>query len=212
MAQQGKKLFLQKWGQRILLMAFCVAPGCADSGKWREKLISYIEGIQTLEARFKEKGPQREASGRVFLKRPKSSQEYGKLKFVYDSPSGLVVVSRDGTVYVWNSRSNTLEETPLSSTPLFVFMRSEVRLGDAAVEKALEEEEDEIHWTLSQSEDTTGGGQSPQVRLSFQKEPLALKSWVITDPTGNETEVSLENVKKGHALGDQTFQKPSLKE
>ena len=193
--------------------------GMAASPLWaseplglRQRLIQYIEAIQTLEATFQEEGPQRKARGKIFLRRPPKTgaSEYGKLKFLYEDPVGLVVVSVGGTVYVCNTQTQTQETTPLSSTPLFVFMRSEVRLGDAAVEKRLSRVGDRIHWVLADA-DAPDGSQSHQLTLIFSPSPLALVGWSIQDPTGQKTHVTLECVTAGHPLKDHVFEKPSLK-
>jgi outer membrane lipoprotein-sorting protein len=81
------------------------------------------------------------------------------------------------------------------------------------VERLLEREgQDRAHWTLAQSDDLSGGGESPSVRLTFHRHQTTwqLQSWVITDPTGTQTHVTLNNVKMGHPLDAKLFEKPTL--
>lgn len=209
--QRRKKISL------LAMTLFLLIPnGHAHTDTLRQNLMGTIQAIQTLEARFSEKGPQRKATGKVYLKRPpRESNVYGELKFVYDPPQRLEIVSTKGTVYVWNKKANTVEDTPLSSTPLFFFLRPEIRLGDAVLEKGLMEDEGNIYWTLTQNEET--GAESPEVKLIFTRAPgqpqkLQLRGWVLTDATGNETHVTLQDVKTGSDLEDVTFEPPEVEE
>ncbi|EFX83896.1 hypothetical protein DAPPUDRAFT_239451 [Daphnia pulex] len=87
----------------------------------------------------------------------------------------LEIVSVNGTVYVANHKTQTLETHPLSSTPLFVLLRPEIRLGDLAIEKELKEEDGLIYWTLTKEEDT--GGEQPEITLIFKRGSLDFQGW-----------------------------------
>jgi len=192
--------------------SFMPQPSLSSMGKIREQVMQYVESLRTLEATFMEIGPQRKARGKLFLKRPAEGArtEYGKLKFLYDDPVPLVVTSQKGIVHVFNTQAHTEETTPLSSTPLFVFMRSHVSLTGVAVEKGLFVKDDEIHWVLAPA-DTPDGSQAHQLTLIFSAtSPTTLVGWIIEDPTGQETAVTLENVKGGHPLPDSVFDKPNM--
>ncbi len=185
-----------------------LAASSSEMAQLRQELLGYLQNIQTLEASFQEKSVKREATGRLFLKRPPlNSSRFGQFKCVYNAPVFQVVISRDGTIYLHDTRAQSVDSTPLETTPFFVLLRPKIVLDQVVSERALWTDEHFIYWTLSNIEDDEED--APNVTLIFKKHPtLALYGWQITDLKGNKTDISLQKIKMGHVLEDYLFQKP----
>ena len=166
-----------------------------DLDALRVSLLAFLNSIKNLTATFHEVSTKRQARGGVMLERPPKG--FGHLKFVYDPPLMLEVVSTEGRVYSHQIKAQSVDSTPLESTPLFMLLRPTVELVDPVDEKKLRTEGHFVYWTLGQTDTTEGMG--PEVTLIFQRrtdatEAWALYGWDIRDLQDHLTEVRLENV------------------
>ncbi|MBY0264269.1 MAG: outer membrane lipoprotein carrier protein LolA [Holosporales bacterium] len=201
-----KKASLLGW-----ILVWIVLPLSVEAKDLRKKLIQHIESIDTLEAEFQETGPEGEATGRIFLKRPnsKNPKGFGSIKFIYNPPKLVEIVSCDGRVYVANHKTKEIDHNePLSSTPLFILLRAEIRLGDLAIEKELKEEGGFIYWTLTK--ESTTEEEHPEITFIFESGSMEFIGWTIHDLTGKETMVRLSGIKKGIPLEEDIFKKPTF--
>jgi outer membrane lipoprotein-sorting protein len=172
----------------------------------RDRILAFLNHLKTLQAKFSESTRKRSATGTLKLVRPLPGQKaYGKMAFVYDPPVHQEVMSRDGTIYVWNKTAKTVDETPLESTPLFMLLRSQIHLENGGREKNLEKRGNFIYWTLVPEEDSESGA---ELTLIFQDAPMMLFGWTLLDPQGNTTEVRLENVVVDSPLPESAFVVP----
>lgn len=90
----------------------------------------------------------------------------------------------------------------IDQTPIGVLVREQVRLsGDVTVTR-LERGAGVVRVTLAKSDDADGG----RVTLTFDDRPLQLRQWVIVDPQGVETRVSLLDPQLGATLDPKLFQ------
>ena len=193
------------------ILAWILFPLSAEAKDLRQKLIQHIESIDTLQAEFQETGSEGGATGRIFLKRPhsKNSKGFGSIKFLYTPPKFLEIVSCDGRVYVANHKTKEIDhDEPLSSTPLFILLRAEIRLGDLAIEKDLKEEDGFIYWTLTK--ESTTEEEHPEITFIFESGSMEFIGWTIHDLTGKETTVRFSGIKKGIPLEEDIFKKPTF--
>lgn len=134
-------------------------------------------------------------SGLIYLQRP------GKMRFEYDAPSPLLIVS-DGVTMTQQDRAlETFDRVPLASTPLNFFLRENVNLARDTEVVALQKLANE--WRVSARDGS--GEMDGVITMIFEAQTLALKEWVITDGFGGNTRVILSNLRYNERLDPRLF-------
>ena len=157
----------------------------------------YLNGIDTLEAKFSQIAPNGElATGKVYIQRP------GRLRFDYDPPSQIrLVAPGDWRLVFYDASIQQVNVIPISQTPLGILLDSEIAL-DADVEvTGIERAGEEVALTLIRKDAADQGA----VTLVFGERPLALRRWSVVDPQGLVTHILLEDVETGGALDPELF-------
>ena len=134
-------------------------------------------------------------SGQIYLQRP------GKMRFEYDAPSPLLIVS-DGVTMTQQDRAlETFDRVPLASTPLNFFLRENVNLARDTEVIALQKLPNE--WRIAARDGS--GEMDGVITMIFEAQTLALKEWVITDGFGGNTRVILSNLRYNERLDPRLF-------
>jgi outer membrane lipoprotein-sorting protein len=157
-----------------------------------------LDSITTLKADFTQIDAQGTAHGTFYLARP------GGLRFQYDPPRHLLVVSNDHMVVVQEHKGTAGYNARVQDTPLRFLLKPELDLTRDANIVDVHEDEHTVYLTAVE---TKGYGQG-QVTFMFSKPDLMLRSWVVMDPTGNQTSVTLSNVETGMTLSKSLFKLP----
>ena len=152
-----------------------------------DKATRYLQGLNEVQGRFEQTNARGVTqAGDIFLKRP------GKVRFQYDPPSGLTVVSDGRNVSVWDSRLRTFDRTPLGATPLAILLARQIRL-DQDVEVFRVGNYDDGFYLSARS----ASGQARTegyITLVFGGSPLTLRGWTLVDGQGQATKVKLLNL------------------
>lgn len=179
------------------LTAFALAPAAAYAqatpvvlqGAERASALAAanrsLNSFTRLQARFVQSSPGGgRAGGVVYIQRP------GRMRFEYDPPATLLIVS-DGSVVAMRDRElRTTERTPLRSTPLNIILGASIDLErDARVLRVSRSGQ----WTLVTARDR-GGQTDGQITLQFWGPSAELRSWDVIDATGARTRITLSNV------------------
>lgn len=135
------------------------------------------------------------ASGTVHLQRP------GRVRFEYDAPNPLLIVS-DGVTLVQQDRAlETFDRVPLSATPLNYFLKENVDLANDTEVVGLQKLPDQ--WRVSARD---GSGQmAGMITLVFDPQTFALTQWVIMDEFGGATTVQLSDLRYNERLDPRLF-------
>ncbi len=143
-----------------------------------------LNGVQRLQGRFVQSSPDGgNARGRFFLERP------GRLRFQYDPPSTLLIVSDGRVVAMRDTALRTTERTPLRSTPLHLILDASVDLArDARVTRVAQAGER----LMITARDRTGE-MDGSITLNFGPN-AALESWDVIDGAGATTRVALSEL------------------
>jgi outer membrane lipoprotein-sorting protein len=147
------------------------------------RIEEYLNGIRTVQSRFLQHSSNGErAEGQLYLSRP------GKLRVEYEPPVPVLVVA-DGTFLVYYDRNlEQVSYVPLASTPASILLDKHISLHDGALTvTGFEQSDDQTLVSLIRS-DNPGEG---SITLVFQKHPLTLQQWSVTDAQGVVTVVSL---------------------
>jgi outer membrane lipoprotein-sorting protein len=144
-----------------------------------------LNSFTRLQARFTQASPGGgRSSGTVYIQRP------GRMRFQYDPPASMLIVSDGSVVAMRDTELRTTERTPLRSTPLNLILGQNIDLERNArvlrVSRA-------GPWLMITARDR-GGQTDGQIILQFYGESSELRSWDVIDATGARTRISLSGV------------------
>jgi outer membrane lipoprotein-sorting protein len=135
------------------------------------------------------------ASGTIHLQRP------GRVRFEYDAPNPLLIVS-DGVTLVQQDRAlETFDRVPLAATPLNYFLKENVRLQEDAEVIGLQKLPTE--WRVTAKDGS--GEMAGAITLVFDAATLALRQWIIMDEFGGQTRVELSDLRYNERLDPRLF-------
>jgi outer membrane lipoprotein-sorting protein len=124
------------------------------------------------------------SKGKIWLQRP------GKVRFEYDAPNPMLIVS-DGVTMVQNDRAlETFDRVPLSATPLNYFLKENINLANDT--EVIGFQKLPGNWIVTARDGS--GQQEGAITLVFDSETLALQTWIIADDFGGATRVQLSNL------------------
>ncbi|MEM9223746.1 MAG: outer-membrane lipoprotein carrier protein LolA [Pseudomonadota bacterium] len=191
------------WIRALVVVAFAAAgsfaasPGQASpSSEALAEINAYFNSIETMRGEFVQFGPDgSRTSGRFAIQRP------GKLRFFYDKPSSLDIIADGGSVAIRDRRRDTQDIWPLKRTPLRFLADNTVDLTKDSKVTNVNVQPDLISVTI---EENTAFGDGA-ITLIFDADTKALRQWNIVDSKGQETSVSIFNVKTGLELDQSNF-------
>ena len=161
-----------------------------------DKATAYLQGLTSAEGRFVQtdsKGARSE--GKFFLERP------GRIRFEYDPPAQLVVVSDGHNVTVYDRRLRTFNAYPLGLTPLHVFLAKTIRFDKAAAIDKVARTADGFEIVAHDGKHASEGS----IALEFSDAPVRLLEWTITDASGRQTRVQLTALKPSGGFDAKLF-------
>ena len=148
----------------------------------------YFNTITTMSGRFVQiSGNGGRVAGTLYVHRP------GRVRFAYDEPSTIDVISDGRSVAVRDRRLATQDLYPVSQTPLKFLIGDRIELGRTIPVLGVERSSTETDVILQDS--STFGGTS-RITLTFDAGMRELKKWRILDPQGFETTVSLSELNR----------------
>lgn len=161
-----------------------------------DKAAAYLESLNEDKGRFIQTDPHGNVTqGELYLKRP------GMIRFQYDPPSGLVVVSDGKRVKVADPRLKTVNSYPLNATPLSVFLSQHIRLDKGVVV-------DQVIRTSYGFEIVAHQGKLRDGTLAMvfaDKPTMRLMEWTVQDAQGGRTRVQVPDLKPTEGLSDLLF-------
>jgi outer membrane lipoprotein-sorting protein len=164
-----------------------------------DKISAYLNGIRSLKASFVQIGPEGTVDqGDLFIQKP------GQIRFAYHPPSAMLIVATGGSVYVKNSRLNTLDRYSLSDTPLGLLLNENVDLKNNRSVVGVVEQNGAIVLQARTNERHNG----PDITLVFSSPGIELRQWTVRDNQGGNTTVALESLEPGVSLDPSLFAVP----
>jgi len=130
-------------------------------------------------------GDGKRAEGKLYVQRA------GRLRFEYAAPATLEIVSDGAEVLIRDRKLKTQNLYFIDQTPLKFLMKDKIDLEHDV--KVLDTAVDDSGASILLEDKTTFGGPS-QIKLIFDPKGFKLKQWQITDPQGNQTQLSLYNI------------------
>jgi outer membrane lipoprotein-sorting protein len=129
-------------------------------------------------------------------------QKPGKIRFEYDSPSNIELISNGDVVAVRDRKLVTQDIYPLSQTPLKFLLSNNLDLmKDANVVGIFQ---DELFVTVVIEEKSVIAGTN-RLMIMFSKKDMQLKQWTVTDPQGYDTTVAVSDLDPNKKPDPQLF-------
>ena len=164
------------------------------SGDPLVNINNYFNSFRTMEGQFIQFGPNGEQSeGVFFMTRP------GRIRFHYNPPSKLDVVSDGSSVAIKDGRTRTQDLYPLNATPLRYLLSDRIDLTSANIVRGIREEADLISLVIAD------GSAQGKLTLIFDRKTYALRQWVVTDAQGLNTSVAIYNTATGKPQNPNLF-------
>ncbi|HWA22670.1 MAG TPA: outer-membrane lipoprotein carrier protein LolA [Caulobacterales bacterium] len=136
------------------------------------------------------------AGGSFYLQRP------GKVRFAYDAPNPLTIVSDGSIVSLEDSALKTVNRAPLKTTPLYLLLKRDVNIERDAKVTSVAKDGDSILVGLRDPSGQTNG----DLTLTFDGPARELRQWRVTDAAGNVTLTALQTVQAVPALDQKLFE------
>lgn len=172
-----------------------VAAPAADRNAIIDRVSKAFTEVKTAQGKFSQVDTEGGIkSGAFYINRP------GKIRFDYTAPEPMHIVSDGTSVSLEEPKRKAWDSFPLSSTPLHLFLRSNVDLKRDGSVTDVTTQNGSHFVTLV---DKTGEAEGKMI-LEFRASDFELLGWRALDGAGAETRVRLTDTKRNVSL------KPSL--
>jgi outer membrane lipoprotein-sorting protein len=177
------------------LVAF---PGTARSADTAQKVADHFASVKSMTGEFIQFGPNGEQTGgKFFIERP------GKLRFNYEAPSAIRVISDGKAVVIGNRKLRTWDLYPLDKTPLKLLLSDRIDLSADTVKSVTE---DPDLTTIVLGNKSIFGDST--ISMMFDPKSFELRQWTIRDAQGKDTSVMVFNVQTGVTFAKNVFDVP----
>lgn len=151
-----------------------------------DRLTAYYNSVQQLTGTFTQIDPDgSRKTGDFYMQKP------GRVRFEYDSPSPIELISNGQSVAVRDRKLNTQDITPLGQTPLRFLLAERIDLAaDPHVKKIYHDD----RFISVQMEEQVPMMGTYRLLILFDAKTYQLKQWIVTDPQGYDTQVTLANL------------------
>lgn len=182
---------------RPLVITPVAGPSTLSDKAIVDKANAALNAISTLSADFTQTGGDgRRTTGLLYLQRP------GKLRFEYDAPSTMEVVSDGSTVLVRDRKLMTADPYPISQTPLKFLTSPRIDLGREVAVTDVGRDGEGVRVSI---EDRTTLGGTSRITLGFDADVTTLTRWRIVDAQGLQTTVVLSNIDRNKKIDPKIF-------
>ncbi len=155
-----------------------------------DRVSNYLSSLQTLIGDFVQIGPDGGRSvGKFYIQKP------GRVRFEYEPPSPIDVVSDGSSVIVRDRNLATQDLYPLSQTPLRYLLADQIDLTRDTNLVAVSQDNTFVSVTIEERQILIG---THRLVLMFGAKDTQLRQWTITDPQGYETTVAVYNLDVSH--------------
>lgn len=151
-----------------------------------ERLNAYFNGFATLQGDFIQFAADgRRFEGKLYIQRP------GKMRFEYRPPVTTEVIADGTSVAIRDKKLATQDLYSIGQTPLKFLLKERMDLAKDSTVTGVSTKGDIL--TVKIEDRSTLGGTS-KITLNFDLAANELRQWVVIDPQGYETSVSLYNL------------------
>ena len=150
------------------------------------KVSAYLSSLQTLVGNFVQVAPDgTRTKGDFYIQKP------GKVRFEYDPPSPLAIISDGSSLVVRDRNLATQDIYPLSQTPIRFLLSDRIDLMKDTNVVSVTADDMYISVTIEEKQTLIG---TSRLMLMLGAKDGQLKQWTITDPQGYDTTVAIYNL------------------
>ena len=150
------------------------------------KVSAYLSSLQTLVGNFVQVGPDgSKTKGDFYIQKP------GKVRFEYDAPSPIELISDGSSLVVRDRKLATQDVYPLSQTPLRYLLSDRIDLMKDTNVVNVTADDVYISVTIEEKQALIG---TSRLMLMVGAKDGQLKQWTVTDPQGYATTVAIYNL------------------
>jgi len=151
-----------------------------------ERLNTYFNGFSTLQGDFIQFAADgRRFEGKLYIQRP------GKMRFEYRPPVTMEVIADGTSVAIRDKKLATQDLYSIGQTPLKFLLKEQMDLAKDSTVTGVSTKGDILSVKI---EDRSTLGGTSKITLNFDLAANELRQWVVIDPQGYETSVSLYNL------------------
>lgn len=160
------------------------------------KISDYMNHIHAMKGSFIQLADNgASAQGNFYIEKP------GRMRFEYQPPSPILVISDGSAISVKNKKLNTVDRYPLDGTPLELILSNNIDLGhDRAVTSVKTRPGSIIVHARSNNRRAQGN-----ITIVFSAPEIELRQWTIEDSQGKTTTVVLRNAQIVQSLPPDLF-------
>lgn len=151
-----------------------------------ERLNAYFNGFSSLQGDFIQFAADgRRLEGKLYIQRP------GKMRFEYRAPVTTEIVADGTSVAIRDKRLATQDLYSIGQTPLKFLVKERMDLNRDSTVTGISTDGDIMSVKL---EDRSTLGGTSKITLKYDMAANELRQWVVIDPQGYETSVSVYNL------------------
>jgi outer membrane lipoprotein-sorting protein len=151
-----------------------------------DRLNAYFNGFSTLQGDFIQFAADgRRFEGKIYIQRP------GKMRFEYRPPVTMEVVADGTSVAIRDKKLATQDLYSIGQTPLKFLVKERMDLARDSQVTNVSTKGDILSVKI---EDRSTLGGTSKITLNYDLAANELRQWVVIDPQGYETSVSLYNL------------------
>ena len=175
------------------------AGSVGDVGSVLAEIETYLNSFETVRSPFIQVAPDGGVSeGTIYIHRPE------RMRVEYEPPALARLVARDGWLTFWDNELGQMSQIQTRSMPAHFLLRREIRLSGDVTPTGIALGEHSIEIGLVQTAEPELG----ELTLFFDRDPLALRHWVVRDAQGLETTVRLSDPQTDVSLDPDLFDAP----
>ncbi len=151
-----------------------------------ERLNGYFNGFATLQGDFIQFAADgRRFEGKLYIQRP------GRMRFEYRPPVTMEVIADGTSVAIRDRKLATQDLYSIGQTPLKFLLKERMDLSRDSIVTGVSTKGDILSVKI---EDRSTLGGTSKITLNYDLAANELRQWVVIDPQGYETSVSLYNL------------------
>lgn len=171
--------------------ASALPPAPAPDGRAQratiDRVSAYYNSVQSLTGTFTQVDPDgTKRTGQFYMQKP------GRVRFEYDPPSPIELIANGQSVAVRDRTLNTQDITPLGQTPLRFLLAEHVDLASDPHVAGIYQDDQFISVVMQENVPMVG---TYRLLIMFDAKDYTLRQWIVTDPQGYDTQVSISNLK-----------------
>ncbi len=161
-----------------------------------QRIESYMNAMPPVRAEFVQQTSDGQVfNGQFWLQRP------GRLRFEYAPPNNNYIVADGAFIHFWDAKMHNATDAPIGQTLADFILKDHITFDNDVIVTGVQRQSGLLYVTLVQSADPNAGS----LTLVFEDQPLQLRQWTVTDPTGRTSNVTLVNPTAGDHFDPRLF-------